>query len=53
MKLLPTILRLLLSAGLLVLAYQETGPWTTLSLALLFLNTELAALGLQIVKRGL
>lgn len=46
---LPVILRLLLSAALLVGVYSETGKWTTLALGLGFLALEATA---YLVKRG-
>jgi len=39
-----TIIRLLLSVGLLVMVYKETGGWTVTCLSLLVIAEELKAL---------
>ncbi len=38
------VIRWILTVALLYGVYVETGPWTTLTLALLFLHTELPSL---------
>ena len=41
------IIRVSLSIGLLIMVYRETGPWTTVAIALLGLASEVAALMLR------
>lgn len=45
------IVRLILSAVLLYAVYTETGIWTTITIGLLMIATELSGLYLRYLKR--
>ena len=47
-----TIIRLALTGFILFMVYRETGPWTVVAFALIFLGTELSALVFAADKGG-
>jgi len=47
MNKIAVIIRLILSVALLYLAYGETGPWTTVILALMFASAEITGFVLK------
>lgn len=52
-QLVVTTIRLTLTIVLLFAVYQETGPWTTLCLALLVLAVELSAVSQRLLRKKL